>query len=202
MNSWIVYSLKATAKNPVARRKPEPRKDANLDRMTEEQQMEMAMQASLAGAKRKEAREEDPDELTRSVGNLEQSDLMAIDNDEGTDPAHGPIPSPANGATAPASASPFATISATKPHAEPPADPATTTRIQFRHPVGRVVRRFALSDAVSRIYEWLKAAPIEGKEGVAFELIFMQKNLIEHLQETIEQAGLKNGTVMVEFMDA
>ena len=196
------YSLKATAKNPVARRKPEPRKETNLDRLTEEQQMEMAMQASLAGAKGKEAREEDPDELTRSVGNLDHSDLVDLDDDDdGRDSNHISEPSHTNGIVAPAAASRFASISATNPHTEPSADAATTTRIQFRHPDGRVVRRFALSDPVSRIYEWLKATPIEGKEGAEFELIFMQKNLIEHLRETIEQAGLKNGTVMVEFMD-
>ncbi len=97
--------------------------------------------------------------------------------------------------------SPFTSISATNPHTEPAPDPATTTRIQFRHPNGRVVRRFALNDSVRRIYEWLKADPIESKEGAEFELIFMQKNLLEHLQETIEQAGLKNGTVMVEFVE-
>ena len=73
---------------------------------------------------------------------------------------------------------------------------------QFRHPDGRIVRRFALSDPVSRIYEWLKASPIEGKEGLAFELVFMQKNLMGFLRESIEQAGLKNGTVMVEFIDS
>jgi hypothetical protein len=29
----------------------------------------------------------------------------------------------------------------------------------------------------------------------------MGKDLIEHLDETIEDAGLKNGTVMVEFIE-
>ena len=192
------YSLKATAKNPVARRKPEPRKETNVERMTEEQQMELAMQASLAGAG--EVREEDPDELTRSVGNLDQ--LETADDDDEMDLVDAPGPSHTNGNAAPTAHSPFAAISATNPHTEPEADPAATTRIQFRHPNGRVVRRFALSDPISRIYEWLKATPIEGKEGLEFELIFMQKNLIEHIHESIEQVGLKNGTVMVEFIEA
>ena len=178
------YSLKATAKNPVARRKPEPKKEVQVERMTEEQQMEMAMQASLAGEK--EARGEDPDELTRSVGNLDHSDAEDDDDEDRIDPSD---PVHTNGAAASIPPSAFASIATTNPHTEPPADPATTTRIQFRHPNGRVVRRFALSDPVSRIYEWLKATPIEGKEGLAFELIFMQKNLIAVVDRSIEQAG-------------
>ena len=58
-----------------------------------------------------------------------------------------------------------------------------------------------MSDPVLRIYEWLKAEPLEGKEGVAFELIAVGKNLMEMAEDTIEQAGLKNGTVMIEFLE-
>ena len=63
------------------------------------------------------------------------------------------------------------------------------------------MRRFAQDDPVQRIYEFLKAEPIEGKEGAEFELISMGKNLFDSRNETIEAAGLKNGTVMVEFVD-
>ena len=191
------YSLKASAKNPVARRKPEAKKETQVDRMTEEQMMEMALQASLAGTEGR--RDSDPDDLTRSIGNVgsvsegkgkepENSDLMDV-----SEPSH------TNGSSA--AASQFTAISSSNPHTEPPPDAACTTRIQFRHPNGRVVRRFALTDPVSRIFEWLKASPLEGKEGVEFELIFMQKNLAEMLDESIEQAGLKNGTVMIEFIE-
>jgi hypothetical protein len=110
-----------------------------------------------------------------------------------------------NGTTEPAAASvdtPFSRISSTSPHEEPTStDPKETTRIQFRYSGGRIVRRFSLSDSVSRIYEWLKAAPFEGKENTNFELISMGKNLIEMLDVPIADAGLKNGTVMVEFID-
>lgn len=64
-----------------------------------------------------------------------------------------------------------------------------------------MIRRFALADPVRRIYEWLKASPLEGKEGVEFELVFMSKNLMDSLEHSIEEAGLKNGTVMVEFLE-
>ena len=63
------------------------------------------------------------------------------------------------------------------------------------------MRRFLLYDPVRRIYEWLKAAPFEGKEGADFELISMGKNLIEMLDVPISEAGLKQGTVMVEFLE-
>lgn len=167
-----------------------------MERMTEEQMMEMALQASLAGDQGRQ--ESDPDDLTRSVGKLDGGKGKEVERDEDLmDVSEQPD---TNGSSGPATRS-FASISSTHAHAEPPPDAATTTRIQFRHPNGRVVRRFALADPVRRIYEWLKASPLEGKESSEFELIFMQKNLIEMLDATVEQAGLKNGTVMVEFID-
>lgn len=182
------YSLNATAKNPVAKRKPTAKNEIPVERMTEEQMLEMALQNSLAGTEA--SRDADPDELTRSVGNVNQSIAAAENTGMSVDDAEPPAP-----------ISPYALISSSRPHSEPPPNEPETTRIQFRHPTGRVVRRFALSDPVRRIYEWLKASPIEGKEGVEFELIFLQKNLVTVLDESIEQAGLRNGAVMVEFLE-
>ncbi|OBW64049.1 MAG: Uncharacterized protein AUREO_058840 [Aureobasidium pullulans] len=98
-------------------------------------------------------------------------------------------------------AGPFAQIPSDRPHAEPTTDLAATTRIQFRYSGGRQVRRFGLQEEVRRMYEWLKAAPIEGKQDVDFELVFMGRNLIDALDQTIEEAGLKNGSVMIEFLE-
>ncbi len=192
------YSLKASAKNPVARRKPEAKKETQVDRMTEDQMMEMALQASLAGNEAR--RDSDPDDLTRSIGNVGNVAEGKGKEPENSDSMDVSEPSSTNGSSI-ATASPFTAISSSNPHNEPPLDAANITRIQFRHPNGRVVRRFALIDPVRRIFEWLKASPLEGKEGVEFELIFMQKNLAEMLDDTIEQAGLKNGTVMIEFIE-
>jgi hypothetical protein len=189
------YSLKQNARNPVAKRKPEVRKEKKIEAMTEEEMMEMALKNSLEGDAPEKM--EDPDDLTRSVGDLtgtsravdpEEADLEDLDtnglNDE--DPPTG---------------SAFQSISSTHPHIEPSADPATTTRIQFRHPSGRVIRRFALTDPVRRIYEWLKAdPPLTDKAGVEFELNAMGKNLIEELDSSIQDAGLKNGTIMIGFL--
>ncbi|KAL8803223.1 MAG: hypothetical protein Q9182_003324 [Xanthomendoza sp. 2 TL-2023] len=189
------YSLKVSAKNPVAKRKPEPKKETQIEKMTEEQMLEMALQNSLAGSNT--LREDDPDDLTRSINEGNPSKSKVIKQEASMEDAAAEEKQP-NGTSA--LPSPFGTISSSAPHSEPAAD-ASSTRIQFRHPTGRVVRRFALGDSVRRIYEWLKTSPLEGKEGVEFELIFMQKNLLGSLDDSIEQAGLKNGTVMVEFLE-
>ncbi|KAG8525398.1 uncharacterized protein KY384_009042 [Bacidia gigantensis] len=193
------YSLDVAAKNPVAKRKPEAKKETQVDRMTEEQQLEMAMQASMAGTAA--PKEDDPDDLTRSVGNISDIKLQGgpVDGDALLSGAQ--VEPSTNGASQLPTISPFASITSTNPHLEPASSVPNTTRMQFRHPSGRVVRRFALSDPVRRLYEWLKAVPLEGQDGKDFELVFMQKNLIGSLDESIEQAGLKNGTVMVEIIE-
>ena len=191
------YSLKVSAKNPVAKRKPEVKKTKEVERMTEEEMLEMALQNSLAS--NGGTREDDPDDLTRSVGEVGKGKGKVDEEDMEMTDAEG---THTNGHLQPlvAAVSPYSLISVSSPHTEPAPD-AGSTRIQFRHRNGRVVRRFSLADKVRRIYEWLKASPLEGKEGVEFELISMQKNLIEVLDESIDNAGLKNGTVMVEFVE-
>lgn len=187
------YSLKHNVRNPVAKRKSE-KKEKTVDAMTEEEMMEMAMRNSLGDGAAAGQKQEDPDDLTRSTDDVKGKGRATGDEDEvmgGTQPA-----------PEEAEASPFSSIPSDRPHTEPEADPATTTRIQFRHPSGRVIRRFALSDPVQRIYEWLKAdPPLEDKAGLEFDLNAMGRNLIEHLGTTIEDAGLKNGTVMIGYLE-
>jgi hypothetical protein len=193
------YSLNNNARNPVAKRKPEAKKEKDVYQMTEEEQLQAAMQASLdtQGRESKSLKIDDPDDLTRSIGDLtgegkgkaavsnNQEDAMLIPEDIGQ--ASGSLESS------------FSLIRSDRPHVEPAPGPGVT-RIQFRHSAGRVIRRFNVSDPVLRIYEWLKAEPLEGKEGVAFELVAVGKNLMDLTEATIEQAGLKNGTVMIEFL--
>ncbi|OJK05323.1 hypothetical protein ASPACDRAFT_21080 [Aspergillus aculeatus ATCC 16872] len=183
------YSLKHNVRNPVAKRKPE-QKEKSIDAMTEEEMLEMAMRNSLGEQAAQAPKLEDPDELTRSTGDVKGKgkavDVEDADMDEEEPGEH----------------SAFAAISNDNPHTEPPADPATTTRIQFRHPSGRVIRRFALADPVRRIYEWLKAEPpLADKQGVEFDLNAMGRNLIDSLDASIEEAGLKNGTVMIGYVE-
>ena len=196
------YSLNNSIRNPVAKRKPEPKKDKDVHLMTEEEQLERAMQASLATQTNDAQlpRADDPDDLTRSIGNLDgKGKQNAADAERGEADAMS-IFENGNQVSAVPLTSPFSLILSDRPHSEPAAGPHVT-RIQFRLPAGRVIRRFTLSDPVRRIYEWLKAEPLEGKEGAEFELVAMGKNLMGSAETTIEQAGLKNGTVMVEFVE-
>ena len=148
----------------------------------------------------------DPDELTRGEEKgkgkqPEEVNLMEFDDD---------TPS----TSAPAGKTPFQAISKTNHHVEPPMGSPGITRIQFRLADGsRIVRRFALGDQVSRLYEWVKAdllpeqATKKGEEVTEttsdkqFELVSMGKNLIDRLDSTLEEAQLKMGTVMIEFVD-
>lgn len=184
------YSLDVTKKNPVARRKPEKPKAMDVDRLTEQEMLDLALQNSLAN-EHQGPKEHDPDDLTKSSEGVGKGKEKEVDDE----------PEPANGHAEPStSASPFSQILSNNPHAEPAAGP-DITRIQFRHADGRVVRRFNVNDPVRRIYEWLKADPIEGKAGIEFDLKGMGKDLIEHLDESIKDSGLSNGTVMVEFLE-
>ena len=184
------YSLNLNVRNPVAKRKLEQPKKT-VDAMTEEEMLEMAMRNSLGEGAASGPKSEDPDDLTRST-----------DNVKGKGRADEPEDDVMEEADEEAGNSVFASIPSDRPHTEPAADPATTTRIQFRHPAGRVIRRFALSDPVQRIYEWLKAEPpVEGKAGVEFELNSLGTNLIESLETNIESAGLKNGTVNIGYLE-
>ncbi|KAL1889630.1 UBX domain protein Ubx2 [Sporothrix stenoceras] len=185
------YSLDAAKKNPVQRTKPQV-VVKDVGRMTEDEMLEMALANSLATAGGAGGAGEASSSGSRSASGAQDPDELT-----GT-----PAPEAAM-ETAEEEASPFTDISSTNPHEEPPtsAPPASATRIQFRHPTGRVIRRFATDDRVVRIYEWLKAAPLEGHDGEAFELKVMPQghDLLEDLDKTIEEAGLKQATVMIEF---
>lgn len=188
------YSLDVAKKNPVAKRKAEQPKVFDVDRMTEDEMLQMAMQQSMAnGGAGTPPKIEDPDDLTKSVDfGKAKAEASGTSSDDAMEDDSKDV----------GAASVFKSIASDKPHEEPAADPKTTTRIQFRHSGGRVVRRFALDDPVRRIYEWLKASPpSEEQAGKTFDLVFTGKNLIENLDATIEQAGLKNASVNIEFLE-
>lgn len=187
------YSLEEYSKNPVSQAK-RPHRVVDVDRLTEDEMLEMALQNSLDTNGRVNLPNiPDPDELTKAEKGKQRADAAEPSTSAPTEPE--PTPSTQESA--------FARIPSDRPHVEPPADPKTATRLQVRNPPGRIIRRFRLDEPVSRIYEWLKAEPIPGKEGVEFELKSMPQgeDLIEHLEETIQEAGLANGTVMLEFVE-
>ncbi|XDG10008.1 hypothetical protein ABKA04_009623 [Annulohypoxylon sp. FPYF3050] len=189
------YSLEANSKNPVVKTKPKA-KPKDIGRMTEEEMLEMALKNSLdEDGGPSEPSVLDPDALTKSNPDIGKGKGKAVEEpaDSAGDAAQ---------TSEDAAASAFSQISSSNPHVEPDNNPATTTRIQFRHSGGRVIRRFSVTDPVRRIYEWLKAEPLEGKEGVTFELKAIPGgDLIGALGKTIEEAGLKQGTVMIEFIE-
>jgi hypothetical protein len=194
------YSLNINVKNPVAKRKPENKK-VDVNRMTEEEQLEWALQNSMdnGGSGNDGPKDNDPDALTKDEGKGKGRATSAAPEAVST-----PAAAPAEEEPAAAANPLFASISSHAPHTEPTVtDAKITTRIQFRGPTGRpLVRRFNLSDPVRRVYEWIKSdAPWEGKQGTEFDLSFMGKNFIEHLDETIEAAGLKGASLMVEFAE-
>ena len=184
------YSLDVTKKNPVAKRKPEKQKSVDVGRLTEQEMLDLALQNSLASTEQAGPKEHDPDDLTKSFGDISKGKGKETEEDV----------EPTNGHASAASASPFSRISSSNHHTEPETGP-TTSRVSIRHAAGRIVRVFDVNDPVRRIYEWLKADPLPGKEGVPFDLKSMGKDLIDDLDETIEQAGLNKSTIMVEFIE-
>ncbi|KAJ8129439.1 hypothetical protein O1611_g4194 [Lasiodiplodia mahajangana] len=194
------YSLAANSKNPVIQSKPK-RQPIDVGRLTEDEMLQLALQNSLendGGSSGSSVH--DPDMLTKS--NDDKGKGKGKATDQMMDLTGDSAEQPPDGSDDLATAA-FSRISSTNPHLEPANNPATTTRIQFRHSGGRIIRRFAVGDEVRRIYEWLKAEPFEGKESVVFELKAMPAgvDLINELDKTIEEAGLKNGTVMIEFIE-
>jgi len=184
------YSLDVTKKNPVAKRKLEKPKAMDVGRLTEEEMLDLALQNSLATSSEPGPKEIDPDDLTKSFGDISKGKGKEAEEDTDATTGHSS-----------AEPSAFSQILSNNPHT-PPAPGPNAARMQFKFPDGsRAVRAFDINDPVRRVYEWLKADPKEGKEGVEFELKSMGKDLIEQLEQSVLTAGLKNGTVMVEFVE-
>lgn len=191
------YSLDKSSKNPVVKQKA-PQRAMDVERMTEDEMLEMAMRNSLGEANgngnngngsgsARAANVHDPDALTKSV-ELDKGKGKATEDDVMDDE-----PSAEEDAQRAA----FAAIASDRPHEEPEQG-LGITRIQFRHSEGRTIRRFALTDRVRRIYEWLKA-----EKGVSFELKTMPagEDLLASLDLTIEEAELKQATVLIEYVE-
>ena len=197
------YSLKVDAKNPV-QRKTKPK--SSVAHMTEDEMMQLAMQNSLGGTSTPPGATSDPDDLTKAGGpSSDAGDLMEFEDA----PEH-------QADTSEKQESVFWRIRGDNHHAEPLNGP-DVTRIQFKMSDGsRVVRKFLLKDRVERLFEYVKAdllpehqekrkSAADDKEdslvGKEFELVSLGKKLIDHLEETIDEAGLKMGTGMVESVD-
>lgn len=180
------FSLDETRQNPVQKKaRPTPK---TFDAMSEEEQMNAAIMASVGGSMEAESLVDGDDDETESVathGETDAANVSRVKDHHLEDD------------------SPFAKIPAIT-RDEPPAGP-TTTRIQLRMSASRTVRRFELADPVQRIFEFVKAgvpgSPTAAATGRRFKIVFNRTNLIDKLESTIVDAGLRNASLVVEFDD-
>ncbi|EGV61130.1 hypothetical protein CANTEDRAFT_116457 [Yamadazyma tenuis ATCC 10573] len=142
------------------------------DALTEEQQIEYAMKQSMQA-------NGDPD--------TESHDNAIVIADEEEEPKDS-----------------FTEITPVDHNVDDTSDP--TTRIQVRFPNGkRLVHKFKLGDKVSIIYQWLKFVLTNEDCGLTADDRFIITNtsnrvvkLIESLDLTIEDAALKNASILLE----
>ncbi|CCH44064.1 UBX domain-containing protein 7 [Wickerhamomyces ciferrii] len=189
VNSWIQevkefldqFSLDPGHINPTV----EHKKKVDPSTLTEEQQMELAIQQSL-GSKNPD----DKDDV-KILNSGDQSDPIELDDDEEDEQKPKEL----------SDEDKFKQIEAID-HPEPENNPTTTTRVQIRLGDGsRRVRRFNTDDKVKVIYEVLKATVDQVKEGQLFTLTSQRENLFNKLDETINDAGLKNASILLELVD-
>lgn len=165
------FSLNPNSNNPHVRHEVKFDPDA----MTEEQQIEFAMRQSAVENKGKSA-----------------ADAITVDEDE-------QVASPAE------TQDPFESIA---PHRHDEPTSGSITRIQFRFPNGkRLVHKFDFeNDTVLTIFQWLKDVLKNLEESIygigqsdRFAISSVGKpKLIESLEETIGNAGLKNASILLE----
>jgi len=182
------YSLSEQARNPIGR-KNKVKKD--FDMMTEEEQMEAALAASLGKDITQEA---SPPPEPAPLGQHVHTPLPVPD-----EPTIPPTTPSATNATP----SLLQSI-APSDNPEPPQSPQTT-RIQFRFPEGGrpLVRRFLKTDTIRDVFAFVKGLRSDDGE---FELVFVGRRLLAEaeatgesaLDRTIVDAGLANGSLTVE----
>ncbi|OBZ85639.1 UBX domain-containing protein 2 [Choanephora cucurbitarum] len=80
-------------------------------------------------------------------------------------------------------------------------DMANSTRIQLRMGDGsRIIRRFLKSDPVRYLFEFVKAEVPGASNNQQFELVFNRTQLIDILDQSIQEAGLSNAAVNCVFI--
>ncbi|SCU91713.1 LADA_0F11584g1_1 [Lachancea dasiensis] len=174
------FSLHPGSTNPTVR-EPTPKLDPTL--LSEEQQMELAIQESL-----NRDRTAGP---TVDTGEPADTELLKS-NDQ-----HASVQGPTEDPHVPL----FNSILPLQ-HPEPSNQLGVTTRIQIRIGDGRrLVRRFnAMEDTVRTIFEVLKSE-VDGLGSQYFTLSdHARENLLDKLDETISDAGLKNSSLLLELI--
>lgn len=149
----------------------EPTPEVDPTTLTEEQQMELAIKQSLG-----------------------QSPTRANPGEQHNDDGETKLPEVAT-------TDPFNLIKPIE-HEEPANQPGVTTRVQVRTGDGqRIVRRFKVDDTVRTIYEVIKSEGDKYGQGKFILSNHQRENLIDKLDLTIEDAGLKNSSLLLEKVD-
>lgn len=182
------YSLEKGHKNPIKTKTTKP-----VSRMTEEEQMDYMVRKSL-GHEVDEEVEVDVD--SKDKGKTKESEVIGVDGSDGDKPADSAAAG--DDAEVDSDEDRFLAIIPDAPE-EPPNEP-DTTRIQLRLADGsRVVRRIRTTDSVRAIYAFVKT--LEKAQGTYFELTSAREKLFPKLDMTVEEAGLKNASILVEILD-
>ncbi|KAG2732207.1 hypothetical protein G9P44_004624 [Scheffersomyces stipitis] len=177
------FSLLPNSDNPVVQHEVKFDPDA----LTEEQQIEFALKQSILENNGKSASD------AIAIDDSDDENLPEIEDEEEEAPAP----------TEPTD--PFESIAAIS-HEEPTS--SNSTRIQVRFPNGkRLVHKFNLDDKVVTIFSWLKFILAESAQeyGLSADDRFGLSNssqksfkFIESLDTTIEEANLKNASILLE----
>ncbi|KAK9354053.1 hypothetical protein V1505DRAFT_415582 [Lipomyces doorenjongii] len=194
------FSLDPKSRNPLGKMT----KHKPIDHMSESEQLDFALKQSLGqdaddsevasdlssvSAADSIYEDDSIEELSPSSRDKGKKKIEVIDLDDDV-----PKPEPEETAE-----DIFAAIQPVE-RSEPAADLTTTTRVQIRLGDGsRKIRRFNLADPVRYLFEYVKA-DIPETRGRHFQIISTdRKKLIEFLDQTIEEVGLKNAVVLVEI---
>lgn len=170
------FSLQPNSSNPIVQHEVKFDPDA----MTEEQQIEFALKQSMAGSTASDAINIDGEDETAPA-----PEKKVEEEEEEVDLFDSILP---------------------QDHIEP--TEGLTTRVQFRFPNGkRLIHKFAYdSDTVHQLFGWLKFVLLKEEEssyGIGgtdrFTISSVGKpKLIECLNMTIAEAGLKNASILLE----
>ncbi|CAO0799282.1 unnamed protein product [Mucor circinelloides] len=181
--------------SPAAAVPKRPKKAKNFSDMSEEEQLNAAIAASLDGPSDDTASASpdisemdiEPKHSTKDKG--KSSERMAVDVDsEQKDDSEEELKA----------GSAFDGIKAVK--RDETTDMANATRIQLRMGDGsRIIRRFLKTEPVQHIFEFVKAE-VPDASNQQFELVFNRMQLIDVLDQTIEEAGLANAAVNCVFV--
>ncbi|KAG0274221.1 hypothetical protein BGZ95_009993 [Linnemannia exigua] len=169
-----LHSLTDSASKPSLPKKKKIVKD--VSDMTEEEQLQAAMMASMGGDASNTI--EIPDDEPEAVS-------TPVDEDE-------PI--------AEIEVVEESVFDSIKPvRHEEPTDLATSTRIGFRLSDGsRLMHRFPKSAPVRALFEYIKSE-VEDARSQPFELVFIGKPLLDYVDKTLTEVGVENAQIMVQM---